>query len=361
VASLLRSSLLLAALAAFVNVYAQTAAVSSQPATKPAYESDPKFIAAMADAKQYSRQRQFLFARDSYAKANKIAGGACAPCLQQMMDLDEGLRNWKDAIAEAQHLQALAATPREKSVAEGRLGHIMMEQSGDKPKPAQLEAEHAVLQAAITDFPKNLGARWNDGCVLARMGKNDEAKEQFAACAQQSPAGDPMRARAEHFAEDPALSLHKMAPAFEVKTSDGTHFNLDNMTGHVVLIDFWATWCGPCNEELPHVQRIAKEFAGEPLVIISISWDSDEKKWRDFIAKHEMTWVQYRDADHSLTDRFGVPSIPHYFMIDSDGVLTGAMLDQGSDIEGKLKKLLKRAKESKPAANQVAAAAAGSN
>ena len=67
------------------------------------------------------------------------------------------------------------------------------------------------------------------------------------------------------------------------------------------------------------------------------------------------------DLYGKLTDRFGVPSIPHYFMIDSDGVLTGAMLDQESDIEGKLKKLLKRAKESKPTASQVAAASAGTN
>jgi thiol-disulfide isomerase/thioredoxin len=122
----------------------------------------------------------------------------------------------------------------------------------------------------------------------------------------------------------------------------------------VVLIDFWATWCGPCNEELPHMQKIAKEFAGQPLVIISVSWDSDEAKWKDFIHKHEMTWVQYRDAGHTLSERFGVQAIPHYFTIDSDGVLTAEMLGSGSDVEGKLKKLIKRANEAKAAAPQVA-------
>jgi hypothetical protein len=61
-----------------------------------------------------------------------------------------------------------------------------------------------------------------------------------------------------------------------------------------------------------------------------------------------MTWVQYRDADHHLSNTFGVQAIPHYFTIDSDGVLTSEMMGSGSDVEGKLKKLLARAKAAHP-------------
>jgi len=68
-----------------------------------------------------------------------------------------------------------------------------------------------------------------------------------------------------------------------------------------------------------------------------------------------MTWVQYRDADHTLTNSFGINSIPHYFTIDSDGVLTAEMLGSGSNVEGKLKKLVARALESQ---TQVAAQSA---
>ncbi len=60
-----------------------------------------------------------------------------------------------------------------------------------------------------------------------------------------------------------------------------------------------------------------------------------------------MTWVQYRDQDHKLSEQFGVAAIPHYFTIDSDGVLTAEMLGEGSDVEGKLKKLLAKAREAK--------------
>jgi hypothetical protein len=57
-----------------------------------------------------------------------------------------------------------------------------------------------------------------------------------------------------------------------------------------------------------------------------------------------MTWVQYRDADHELSKRFGVDAIPNYFTIDSDGVLTSEMLGSGNDVEGKLKKLVAKAR-----------------
>lgn len=343
---------------ASVSAHGQTSGqppVAAPAHVAPAYQSDPKFVAAMSEGKHLMRTREYAYARDAYAKANKIAGGDCVECLDELVALDKGAHRWKDAIAEAEHLKMLATNPRDKSIAESTLGGVLMAQAGEKPKPDQLNAAHEQFQAAITDFPKNITARWSDGCVLARMGKDDDAKEQFAACAQAARPTDPMRVRALHFAENPSLSLHKMAPAFEITALDGTRFNLDNMGGKVVLIDFWATWCGPCNEELPNIKKIAKEFANEPFVLVSISWDADEAKWKDFITKHEMTWMQYRDKDHKLSEEFGINAIPHYFTIDSDGVLTAEILGSGNDVEGKLKKLIKRAKDAKQIPNQVAA------
>jgi hypothetical protein len=81
--------------------------------------------------------------------------------------------------------------------------------------------------------------------------------------------------------------------------------------------------------------------------VISVSWDSDEAKWNELIAKNGMSWLQYRDQDHSLSNVFGIEAILHYFTIDSDGVLTAEMLGTGSDGEGKLKKLIAKAKTSR--------------
>ena len=327
-------------------------------AGKPAYESDPKFVAVMTEGKQLSRQHRYSFAIDSYRKANKIAGGSCFNCLKEVYNLQMGIAEFKDAAATATQLEALAISPLAKSVTESYRAAALVAMAGEKSKPAQLEAAHEAFQQALTNYPKNISAQYQDGCVLAKLGRNDDASKEFAECAAGASPTDPMRVRAQHFAENPSLATHKMAPAFEVTALDGTRFNLDDMGGRVVLIDFWATWCGPCNEELPNVQKIAKEFANEPFTVISISWDADETKWKDFIAKHEMTWMQYRDADHKLSERFGVNAIPHYFTIDSDGVLTAEILGSGNDVEGKIKKLLKRARESRPVGNQVASVSA---
>ena len=352
------SSLRLAVLCLLVlpwfSLRAQTPLPPPAAIAAPAYLSDPRYVAAINEAMRLKRDREYLFELEALKKANKIAEGKSLPCLDSMFELQIALNDSKGALATATQYQTAAVAPRDKSIAERNIAAAILMQAGDKPKPAQLEAAHTALQAAIADFPGNNSARWSDACVLARMGKTAEARVAFNACAEAASAKDPMRYRAKHFAEDPSLSLHKMAPAFEVTTLDGTSFNLDNMTGRVVLVDFWATWCGPCKQELPNIQKIAKEFANEPLTIISISWDADEHQWKDFVSKHEMTWLQYRDANHQLSDRFGINAIPHYFTIDSDGVLTAEMLGSGHDVEGKLKKLLKRARESRPVATSVA-------
>ena len=308
------------------------------------YKSNPKFTAAMTEAKQLEKQRQFLFAIDAYKKASKIAEGKDAPCLENIFLLQMKSGSYKDAVATATALEAIAANPEDKSYAETKRGHALFFQAGDKNKADLLNAADAALKAAIADNPKNASAHYLDGQVLARLNRMDAAREQFQTCLTCVSPNDPSYLRAQHFAEDPALSTHKMAPPFTVTALDGAKFNLDAMGGRVVLIDFWATWCGPCNQELPHIKKIAKEFAGQPLVIISVSWDSDETKWKNFIDKNEMTWVQYRDADHRLSNVFQINSIPHYFTIDSDGVLTAEMMGSGSDVEGKLKKLIARAK-----------------
>ncbi len=331
--------LLAAALLYAAPMPGQAPAPANNPASaQPAYAANPKFQAAMVDGASLARRKQFAWSADSYKKANKIAGGQCLECLRGEYGAAMSAGDFKRAAAAAESMLALANDPAAKSIAELRQATALYDGAGEKPKPDKLAAVHALLQQALGNYPKNAAALFLDGKVLAGLGNMSQARDEFAQCASCVNAQDPARLRAQHFAQDPELSLHKMAPPFVVTALDGSKFNLDAMGGRVVLIDFWATWCGPCNAELPHMRQIAKDFAGQPLVILSISWDADEAKWKDFIAKNGMTWMQYRDADHRLSNMFGIQSIPHYFTIDSDGVLTAEIVGSGSDVEGKLKK-----------------------
>jgi thiol-disulfide isomerase/thioredoxin len=159
-------------------------------------------------------------------------------------------------------------------------------------------------------------------------------------------ANDPNRQRALLFISQPEMARARMAPPFAVTTLDGQHISLDDLKGKVVLIDFWATWCGPCREALPHIQEIAKKFQGQPLVILSVSLDSQESKWKEFVAKNHMTWLNCRDGSFEgpVAKLFDVHAIPHTFTIDADGVLQDEHVGDAA-IEGKLKKQIARARE----------------
>ena len=266
--SILPATLLLSSLVALPTLHAQSPA---------GYQANPKFVSTMADAKKQAHERQYDFAIDSYKKACKIAEEKDTGCLTELYTLQMKTGSFKDAAVTAVSLEAIAPNQEEKSYAETKRGHALFHQAGDKNKTDLLTASDAAFKSAIADNPKNASAHYLDGQVLARLGQIDAARDQFKTCLTCVSPNDPSYLRAQHFAENPALSTHRMAPPFTVTALDGTKFNLDAMGGRVVLIDFWATWCGPCNEELPHMKKIAKEFAGQPLVIISVSWDSDAK------------------------------------------------------------------------------------
>ena len=115
----------------------------------------------------------------------------------------------------------------------------------------------------------------------------------------------------------------QLAPNFRVTTLDGKTITLESLTGKVVLIDFWATWCPPCRRALPHLQKMVKEFAGQPFVLLSVSLDPDEGKWKSYTAQNHMTWPQYRAGgfDGEIPTLFAVQGVPYTIIIDANGVL----------------------------------------
>lgn len=210
-------------------------------------------------------------------------------------------------------------------------------------------AHEEMLQALATGakFP---AAIYADGLVLAQLKQDDAAKARFEEFVKLQLESDPDRQRALRYISQPELARARMAPPFAITTTDGQRVSMDDLAGKVVLLDFWATWCGPCREALPHMREIAKKFQGQPLVVLSVSLDTDEQKWKDFIAKNEMTWLQYRDTG-PIAKMFAVEAIPHTFTIDADGVLQDEHIGDAS-IEGKLKKLVNRARELQTPAKQ---------
>lgn len=114
---------------------------------------------------------------------------------------------------------------------------------------------------------------------------------------------------------------------FTATTLDGETVSPASLKGKVYLLDFWATWCGPCIAELPHLRRAYKVWNDQGFEIVSISVDQNKEDLTDFIAKNAMPWLHVYDEDRAvderLGDRFGVYGIPHTILVGQDGTILG--------------------------------------
>jgi thiol-disulfide isomerase/thioredoxin len=322
-------------------------AVMPLPAQEPAEgPADAKAQKTYKEAFEYLKRHMTEAALENFKKADKQDGGHCQACQRKMIKYGVELRDWKVAETAAGEMVTEAQGDKNLALAHYRLGMVLLEEALDKHKDDLFTRAHEEMTqalAAVANFPDAVFA---DGQALAHLKQDDAAKAQFERFVTMRPADDPNRQRALRYISQPELARARMAPPFAVSTLDGQRVSLDDFRGKVVLLDFWATWCGPCREALPHMRSIAKKFRGEPLVILSVSLDTDEQKWRDFITKNEMTWLHYRDGGFTgpVSRMFSVEAIPHTFTIDADGVLQDERIGDAS-IEGKLKKLVSHARE----------------
>jgi peroxiredoxin len=308
--------------------------------------SNEKAQKTYKEAEQYLHERRTDLALDAFKKADKQDGGHCLACQKRMLKYGIQLEDWKTAETAGEEMLSEAQTQTETARAHYQLGVVFFDEGQAKNKQDVFGRCHDQMTQALAAAANFPDAVYLDGRALAHMNQDEAAKGRFEQYVKMTLSDTPDRQRAQRYIEEPELARARLAPPFAVTTLDGQRISLDDLTGKVVLIDFWATWCGPCREALPHVRDIARKFQGQPLVVLSISVDSDETKWREFVTQNEMTWPQYFDKGFSgpIAKLFGVQAIPHTFTIDSDGVLQDEHIGDAA-IEGKLKKLIKWAQQ----------------
>ena len=124
-------------------------------------------------------------------------------------------------------------------------------------------------------------------------------------------------------------------PDFQEKDLDGKPLSISRFKGKVLLVDFWATWCGPCRVELPNVIATYQKHHKKGFEILGISLDQDEQAMKKFLASNKMTWPQYFDGlgwQNKLAARYGVNSIPATYLLDAQGKIIARDL-RGDDLE----------------------------
>ena len=131
-------------------------------------------------------------------------------------------------------------------------------------------------------------------------------------------------------------------PGFNETDLAGRSLSLAAYKGKVTLIDFWATWCGPCRAELPNVTAIYQSYHTQGFEIIGVSLDEDRTSVANFTQAHGMAWAQYFDGqgwDNKLAKTYGVHSIPMTYLLDRHGVIIGKEL-RGEELQQAVAKTL---------------------
>ena len=175
-----------------------------------------------------------------------------------------------------------------------------------------------LLKQLKTDFPDTQLAKQVDG-MLAMMEKQAEASK----------------------IKD-ALAVGTKFPDFNETDVDGKPISIASYKGKIVMVDFWATWCGPCVGELPNVIATYQKHHAQGFEIVGVSLDEDKDKLTAFTKDKNMAWQQYFDGKgwgNKLAAKYGIESIPADFLLDGEGKIIGKDL-RGEELEAAVAKAL---------------------
>jgi len=287
----------------------------------------------------------------SFRQANTLRNGVSPDCLLGEAGAHLQLRQYTEMIASCDEVLAIAGSERSHvALAHGLRGLALMKLS-DETNGSRLAEAESELRLSLEERPSD-DIVYTLGVLLLKMNKDAEGIEQLESYLDRESSGpvaerarrlieDPRRARGARAARGgPSAPNGPSAHPFSMTLSDGTSLSLDDLKGKVVLLDFWATWCGPCRSALPSVRSLAERHAGEPFTVVAVSADSDEEAWRRFLDQGKDGWPQYLDSDGTMRQAYGVNAYPTYILIDPEGIIRARITGWRPDVAREVDKAL---------------------
>ncbi|MDX1963080.1 MAG: TlpA disulfide reductase family protein [Pirellulales bacterium] len=306
-----------------------------QPAFDPAARRDKELQMKLRD--EYLRSRKNLVAVADKLLAEKPEEAVRIQVTQAKWMSLRLLSNFEDSYtAPYEKLTQELMTDSNPELAQmAQRMHLMNRISGlveetSKESPQQVYADVMKLANASKEVnPETLGLLDNTAYIMEMIGQYPLATEihnWVIKAAQQQPS--PQLEQAKGQSEKALKRIGLIGQPLDLKGHllDGSEIDLSNYKGKVVLVDFWATWCGPCIAELPNVQENYKKYHDEGFEVIGISLDETVEPLVEFIKEKNLPWSQIFSKDESTrgfsdprVDQFGVNGIPATFLVGKDG------------------------------------------
>ncbi|MFX1703225.1 TlpA disulfide reductase family protein [Chitinophaga sp. CC14] len=189
----------------------------------------------------------------------------------------------------------------------------------------EIVAHKQVITNLATRFPKNTLVKSMTDKIL-ELEKN------------QGSGGD-----AAGGEEPSAIKVGQVAPDFTLPDPSGKMISLSSFRGKFVLVDFWASWCGPCRQENPNVVKAYQQYKGKNFTILGVSLDKTKDKWQEAIKADGLVWSHVSDLkfwDSAVVPLYGLNAIPTNFLLDPQGKVIASNL-RGPALEAKLQEVLK--------------------
>lgn len=118
-----------------------------------------------------------------------------------------------------------------------------------------------------------------------------------------------------------APEIGKSAPSFQLTDIDGQSISLSDFKGKTVLLNFWATWCGPCRSEMPYIQEVYDERSEPGLVILAVNIGESLTKVEEFIQDYNLTFPVLLDREGNVAEKYNIRAIPTTYLVDGDGII----------------------------------------
>ncbi len=139
------------------------------------------------------------------------------------------------------------------------------------------------------------------------------------------------------FAQQPAVGA--FAPDIRLPDMKGKSVTLASLKGKVVVLDFWASWCGPCRRSMPDLKAIYEKYKGKGLEVYAVSLDTEKKDWANAIKEDATTWVHVIDADNAVGKKWEIQYIPNTYLLDKNGRVVSINSNHAA-LEQEIEKLL---------------------